>query len=447
MDPQDPERPSIFSRPERDEEADRPAPRAQSRPIMPPEPYLDPAPRSTEEPSPKMSRGLAIGLGVGGLLILVVGGFVAASVLGPDDGAAVVPSSSASPTLAPSIGATPTTEPSVTGTPSPTPEPTPEGPPQSVAVGGWATVNAEELTVRQAAGANAASDYLLVRGSVLQVAEGPTIADGFTWYRVASLGGAVGWVASGWVAEPFITTLVDDSTLIRCGEVGRSVFDVVDGALVPHDPVAIGDLSLPAAAFDEFTLGAIELQRGVGAEACFTAEAPSGQPTITAQVDVEACGRAVPDGSLFRLRPAAGQQVPPEAQVKDPVVIHPSLLVGGPPEGRMSSNLRVVAGLMAAGTDATGCLHARVYEAAGAPEQESRIETAQCFVVVEHASNYIRIAPAAGGQATRMNTNPGQVPPGQFELNVPLSLAVGANASSEQPASSYVYQTYLDLCP
>ena len=150
-------------------------------------------------------------------------------------------SPSATPSASSSISPTASAEP--TAIPSPTPEPTPAGPPQEVPVGAWATVAVDELSVRSAAGTDAASNYILVKGAVVQVAEGPTVVADLNWYRVASLGGAVGWVTSGWVEEPFLTTLVEDPTLIRCGEVGRAVFDVVNGEPTPHDPIAIGELA------------------------------------------------------------------------------------------------------------------------------------------------------------------------------------------------------------
>ena len=68
-------------------------------------------------------------------------------------------------------------------------------------------------------------------------------------------------LGSGWEVEPFLTTLVEDPTLIRCGEVARPVFDVVNGAPIPHDPIRIGELALPAAGFSDLSLAAIESAR------------------------------------------------------------------------------------------------------------------------------------------------------------------------------------------
>ena len=144
------------------------------------------------------------------------------------------PTPTASPSAEPTIAATP--EPSAT--PEPTPEPTPAGPPVELAVGDWATVTADELKVRAGAGEDQDSTYTLIRGAVLTVAEGPQAVDGANWYRVASLGGAAGWVSSGWIANPSLETILNDPVLIRCGEVANPVFDIVDGAPVPREVAA-----------------------------------------------------------------------------------------------------------------------------------------------------------------------------------------------------------------
>jgi hypothetical protein len=383
-----------------------------------------------------------IELGLGGLLLLVIGGFVARTVLGPGEGtvvAAMSPSASASasPTAASSIDPTPT----ATAAPSPTPVPTPAGPPQEIAVGAWATVVVDELNVRDAAGTDATSRNVLVRGAVMHVAEGPALVAGLNWYRIASLGGAVGWVTSGWVAEPFMTTLVEDPTLIRCGEVQRPVFDVVDGQAKPHEPIEIGDMALPATAFSNLSLGAMELLRGVGGEACFSAQIGSdGLPAIRAQLTVNACGHAVADGDLFRLRPAAGQGVPVEAQVKDPAVVHPDILVGGPPEDRQSSNLRSIVSMMAAGAEATGCIHLNVTEDDSGLEAYRSVDTTQCSIVHEYNVDTIRLSPAAGGDIVWIKLSRQGSAPGVFPLDVPVAVGVTAN-SHDGGRDAYAHQT------
>lgn len=439
MDPRDPsQRPSIFSRPEPEEERhtpeqEQPRESRQDRPMTRrparPEPFAQPGP----------SRSLLIGLGAGGLLLLVIGGLVAGALLSPDGGTAIdATSQSASPTAPLSVSPTPS-ESTVTASPSPTPVPTPAGPPQEVPVGAWATVTVDELNVRSAASTDTTSNYLLVRGSVVHVAEGPTTVAGLNWYRIASLGGAVGWVFSGWAAEPFVTTLVDDPTLIRCGEVGRSVFDVVNGVPTPHDPVAIGELALPAAAFSDLSLAAIELLRGVGGEACFSAQVGSnGVPAVSVQLSVSACGHAVLDGDFFRLRPAAGQNVQVEAQVKDPAIMHPALLVGGPPEDRKSSNLRSVVSMMANGADATGCIHLNVTEDGSGVEAYRTVETSQCSIVSEYNNDSIRLSPAAGGETAWIKLTSGGSPPGAFQLGVPVPVVVNTSTSDER-RDAYAY--------
>jgi hypothetical protein len=446
MDPQDPsQRPSIFAKPEPSDEHHTPEPeRPRTLPRERPIGSYLPDPEPVRQSGP--SRRLLLSLGAGGLLLLVIGGFVAGSLIGPDDAAIGAESPSASPTVSTSIVPTPTPESSVSAspspTPAPTPSPTPAGPPQDVAVGSWASVTVDELSVRSAAGTNAASNYILVKGAVVHVAEA-AVVDGLNWYRIASLGGASGWATSGWVAEPFMTTLVEDPTLIRCGEIKRAVFDIVNGAPEPHDPLAIGDLSLPVAAFSNFTLGALELMRGVGTEACVTAQLnAAGTPIVSAQIGVTGCGRVVRDGAFFRLRPAAGQNVYVDAQVKDPVVVHPALLTSTVPNDPMSANLRNVALLIAERDDTTGCIHANVQEDADGVNESSSVDTTQCFIVYEHATDGITLGAAAGGDSKRVLVSEGSMQPFTVELGVPVSLQVNASTSSEYGSSAWVYGSY-----
>ena len=128
---------------------------------------------------PARADACVMGIAFGGaLLLLVIGGFVVTTLLRPNDAlvGATPPSATPSATADSSIEPTATAAP--TATPAPTPEPTPAGPPQEVPVGAWATVAVDELTVRSAAGTDAASNYILVKGSVVQVAEGPTVVGG-----------------------------------------------------------------------------------------------------------------------------------------------------------------------------------------------------------------------------------------------------------------------------
>jgi hypothetical protein len=459
MDPRDPsQRPSIFSNPDHADDEPRPPreeprpPRQEPRPQLPPPRY---PPRSFDRyedaPTPP-SRRLLVALGGGGLLLLLIGGFVAASILGSDDdgqtAASSTPQASASGTPQSSAsGAAPPT-PSA----SPTPSPTPGGPPQDLALGSWATVSTGELNVRAQAGTTATSNYLLVQGAVVYVAEGPSVVDGLNWYRIASLGGATGWATSGWVAEPYMATLVEDPTLIRCGDVQRAVFDMVNGAPVAHDPLAIGDFALPAAAFSDISLAAIELMRGVGHEACFTAQLDaSGGPVVTAQLDVSACGRAVRDGGFFRMRPATGQNVPTEYQVKDPIVVHPSLLTSAVPDDPMAANLRNVMLLIAERDDTTGCVFAGVNETSDQLTHSTNVNTSQCFFVYEHGVDGITLGAAAGGDTKRILTSEGSSPPFTWALNTPEPLYVSVSSSTAGPggpaqSTGFVYEGYDPSC-
>ena len=197
MDPRDPsQRPSIFKKPEPTDESGRSEPTVDVPPPgpevedLPPEAALPPQepardfwhdqpaslrpavsqPPEQSGPSRRLMMGLAFG---GALLLLVIGGFIVTTILRPNDALVGAASPSATPSATADSSIEPTATAAPTATPAPTPEPTPAGPPQEVPVGAWATVAVDELNVRSAAGTNAASNYLLVKGSVVQVTEGP----------------------------------------------------------------------------------------------------------------------------------------------------------------------------------------------------------------------------------------------------------------------------------
>jgi hypothetical protein len=440
MDRYDRDRPSIFPRPF-DDDLDpgvprrpaEPTPQAPNRSIRArPTPEFDAAGRAS--PPEGWSRQVVV-LGSMGLAIVALAGFIGFSLLRSDvdPAVAVAPTSSATASVSemPSPVPPDATPEEPTASPVPTPEPTPSGPPAEVAAGGWATVTVGELNVRSGSGSDQPSVYRLVRGAVVHVVEGPTAIDGANWYRVASLGGATGWASSGWISEPYLETLVDDPTLIRCGEVMGPVFDVVDGAPSANDPLHIGSLALPAAAFNALSLGAIELMRGMGQEVCFSALlGTDGVPVVRTELSVVACGHAAAEGGLFRLRPAADGQGSLASQVRDPVVLHPSVLVDGQPDDRQSSNLRTIVTMMA-NDGGSGCIHVNVAPGSGGPAGYRSVEATQCSLVHEYNAHSIKLSPASGGQTAWIKLTSESFQRGQFPLETPTSVSVGASASDE----------------
>jgi hypothetical protein len=442
MDRHDNERPSIFNRPfDEDDAAEatraHPSPSVRVRPT--PRRPIDAVPPDAAGVRPAAHGG---GRGVGrehfllaamGLAILALGGFIAASMIRGDPSAVAAgdpsaASSGAAPQTLPSASST--DAPASTATPRPTPEPTPAGPPVELAVGGWATVTVGELNVRGGAGRDHDSRYRLVEDAVVHIAEGPVSADGGNWYRVASLGGAAGWVSSGWGQDPFLDILVDDPTLIRCGTVTRPVFEIVDGSPRPADPLHIGRLALPVAAFSDLSLGVIELMRGMEQEACFSAVVgASGLPVIRTELNVGACGHAAADGNFYRLRPAAGG-ASLASQVKEPVVLHPSLLVGGPPDDRKSSNLRAIVTMMA-NEGVTGCINASAVGGRDAVIGYRSVDVSQCSVVHEYNEHSLKLTPAAGGEVAWIKLSAEGYEPGRFPLETPVSVGVNAQASDD----------------
>jgi hypothetical protein len=435
MDRYDPDRPSIFSRPD-DDDLDTPSDPAPVRATRPPQEANRPIrarqadgfdrPADPARDS-RMSRQVIV-LGSMGLAILALSGFIVVSLLRPDDEPTVAadPSPTAS-TAAASAEPSATADP--TATPIATPEPTPAGPPAEVAVGGWATVTVDELNVRSAAGADQQSLSRLVRGAVVSVAEGPATVSGESWYRVASLGGATGWAASGSEAEPYLETIAADPTLQECGQVRRAVFDVASGSATANDPLRVGDFALPAAAFRNPALGAMELMRGMGVEMCFTARlGADGLPEVSTELGVTACGHAEAEGSLFRLQPTDDDSIPLASQVMESTIVHPALLDGGPADNRMSTNIRTVVSMMA--NDGTsGCLNVNVTQRGDAIESHRSVNAIQCSIVSVYTEASIKLAPASGGPTAWIKLPGSNFQRGLFQLGTPTQVSVDASTS------------------
>ena len=341
---------------------------------------------------------MLVGLGSAGAIALVLIGFIAFSVFGGEDeprslGGDASPTPTASPSAEPTTAATP--EP--TASPEPTPKPTPAGPPVELAMGDWATVTVDELQVRAGAGENQASTYRLVRGAVMTVSEGPQVVNGANWYRIASLGGVTGWVTSGWVADPYLETILNDPVLIRCGEVANPVFDMVDGAPVAREVVRVGDFAVPSNKLDVTTLAAIELARGIRAEVCVTAQVGSdGLPVLRSEPRANACGHAVADGQAFWLRPAADQEADVSSSDQGPGARPPD------PPGRAGRESAVEQPAVAADDDvARGCRRLRPGEHQHRLGRRRRAIAArrieQCSIVTEYNDLNLKLHPAAGG--------------------------------------------------
>jgi hypothetical protein len=226
--------------------------------------------------------------------------------------------------------------------------------------------------------------------------------EGYAWYRVVSLGGTRGWVASGTVAEPFATMLTSDPDLVRCGTIESGVLTVAGSTITPKDPIRIGDLAVPASAFDDEQLGAFELLRATGEEACFSASmASDGAPRVRTQINYYACGRPDLDDDLIRLRPAPGMDAVVEYQVKDVAIIHPAVLDRAGPDDPMSANFRAVLRWMGLG-GAAGCLNHGVQ---GGPDDVIgglQIDAKQCTVIESVTSDRVVLRPASSTESVTL---------------------------------------------
>ncbi|MGH2455646.1 MAG: SH3 domain-containing protein, partial [Candidatus Limnocylindria bacterium] len=364
------------------------------------------------------------------LTAAAVGNAVAGSLLFDRDAPSLLPD--ASPSATPTAAATPTAEPSTSPSPSSSPDSTPvpsRGPLQSLG-DGWVTVSVGQLNVRAEPSLDATSQVSLVEGAVARLLEGPTPADGYDWYRIVSLGGARGWAASGTQDDPFMVPLVEDETLLHCDQVTGDVLIAGSGdSPVAADPIRIGELAIPASAFDEIELGTLELLRAIRGEACFSAQMGANEtPTVYAQLMAIACGRPDEAGGVLRLRPALGQDVVVEYQVKDSAIVDPAVLSGWPGDSAMASDMRSVFSLAARGEDAHRCIHTRVTEGPGESSWFRQVDGKQCVIVDSWTAGSTTVRPSTGGAAvTLLGTggNPG------IATGTPVALTFFAYAFSD----------------
>lgn len=423
------DQPSIFSKPFEDDLDPTTAPQPEQVPLPPPsyEPSLAGRRRAHQPPpGPTAREGMnrqTMVVGGMGVVILVLTGFIAASFLGSSDDTPAAGGGSSSPTASlPAETAEPTAVP--TASPTPTPQPTPAGPPAELATGGWATVTVDELQMFPSAGSQESSTYQLVRGAVVSVAEGPTTVAGESWYRIASLGGAAGWASSGFEDDPSLETIARDPTIRECGQVRRAVFDVVNGAAVATEVLRVGDYALPAGAFDDVTLAAAELVRGMGQEVCFSARLGSnGMPELSTEFSINACGHAVADGRLYRLEPTDDEAIPLSSQVMEATLVHPALLVGGPADNRMSSNITTAVGMMA-NDGSAGCVSAMVTQRGAAVDAQGSANVQQCSVVALYDEFSLKLSPAGGGSQAWVKLRASEYDPGRFPLGAPVLVSI-----------------------
>lgn len=388
-----PERDSIFARPEDDDVRPRPSdrddagyrppadrgPAARYPAAAAPDGWMpaDRGPRHTaRELSGRRGPNAAALAAVGGaaVLIIVLIGFIGASLLQDDPEAAGI---DASATASSSGESAAPSEAPATASVSPSPSSTPAEPPHELDPGGWAAVTVGELNIRGEPAINGAVDYRLVHGAVVHLAdERPTESDGLAWYRIASLGGARGWAASGPASSPYLEMMSPGGDFSHCGVVESAVLNVAgDGAITAIDPIRLGGIALPGAAFDAEELGALELARATETpDACVTATLGGDGPELSAEFFYYACGRAElhPTG-LVTLVPDSSFEVRPELRVKTTAIVHPGLIARRGPDEPISQIFEGVWRFMALG-DANGCLDHIVGD-------RIALQTHQCTVV------------------------------------------------------------------
>ena len=130
--------------------------------------------------------------------------------------------------------------------------------------------------------------------------------------------------------------------------------------------------------------------------------------------------------------------------MKDPLIVHPTVLAGGPSDNRKSSNLRTVMTMMA-NPDGAGCVHMNVTEDAGGLEVYRSADISQCSIVSEYNDINIKLRPAAGGDTAWIKLTKHTVNPDNLPLGNPIVVGINVNAYEEQQ-DAWAYQGYGEVC-
>ena len=152
------------------------------------------------------STGFRIGATLFVLALSLILIYVAVRPNSEEEALDPVPTLAANPTSGPAQGLA-TFTPGPTSTPPPLDEPTPgpadEGGPPGLAVDGPARISGTGgagVNLRTSAGTAAAIVQILPDETALTLLEGPTEADGFSWWRVRLEDGTEGWVVQDFLA-------------------------------------------------------------------------------------------------------------------------------------------------------------------------------------------------------------------------------------------------------
>lgn len=290
----DPERESIFSRPDDDADpltdlpADQPAVQASAR---------------TRRTRPAVSRQ-TVTIGAMALALLAVVGFVWASAFRTDDrslaGASLtaLPTASARPIASASeplvtASATPTNP----GTPQPTIAPTAAPIVATLDRGSWAIVTSDAVNVRAAAGLAAPLVGQVGRGEVVAVlGDDPVEVDAHRWYRVRTQE-TEGWAAAGTGASTFLDQ-PEAASGRWCGMVDAKVMQLGPmGTVEPVGAISVGGVALDTDLMTAAELGAAEVAWVGRTDVC--ADLTIAHGTVVASeltVPMATCGRPASAG-------------------------------------------------------------------------------------------------------------------------------------------------------
>jgi hypothetical protein len=119
------------------------------------------------------------------------------------------------------------------------------------------------------------------------------------------------------------------------------------------------------------------------------------------------------------------------------VVLHPALLVGGPPEDRKSSNIRTLVAMMA-NEGVTGCIHTSVVEGRSGVSGYRSVDVSQCSRVHEYNADSLKLSPASGGDVAWIKLTADGYQPGLFPLETPVFVLANAHAD-DRGRSAYAW--------
>lgn len=313
-------------------------------------------PRATdpEDERPRLSPAQLTAVGVMGLAIIGLIGFIGASILGGSDDIPLVAASvSVEPSVAASVTGTPGSTPAASATPTPQPDPA-----TPLTGGAWASVVTNAVNVRAEPDLDAPILGRAEHGEIVYVVSGESVeADDLTWYRAVTDPGTAGWMAGHAAFTQFLAEDAPDRDLPWCAVPDAPAFQASPGTdavgLAPE--LRVGGLPIDAAHLSVAGSAAVEIAWATQHDVCLDLEIARGQiRAARLEADLSGCGAPAIHPSGIGIVFGTGAVRPDGSVDRRAAQVHPALLGFLPMSASDPPNLEDVL-RMAAGKQVDVC--------------------------------------------------------------------------------------------